>query len=201
MFVIVAALKPEIIPLFNHFKIIAKLKIGTGTLYQSEHLHLLRVGVGGQNAVSNLKRYFEKFNPDSILNIGFAGAMNPSEIHGTVFSVRRVFHRSEKVGLNLKSFTQRDLSTASVLTVDSPLKDAQLRNDLFKQFQTDLVDMEAWYLAKYASDRNIPFFSIKIVSDQADENADEKFIATYQQQTRVLTEALLPLIQHRINVS
>jgi len=199
MFAIVAALKAEIIPLFNHFKITAKLKIGTGTLYQSEHLHLLRIGVGGQNAVSNLKRYFEKFNPDAILNIGFAGNMNRSEIHGTVFSVRRVFHISEKVGLNLKSFTQKDLSTASVLTVDAPLKDAHLRDDLFKQFQTDLVDMEAWYLAECASDRNIPFFSIKVVSDQADENVDDKFIATYKKQSRVLTEAVLPLIQHRIN--
>ena len=198
MLVIVAALKSEIIPLFNHYKITEKSKIGSGTLYMAKGIHFLRVGIGEQNAVSNLKLYLQNFSPSEIINIGFAGKMHSSETRTDVFWIRYVVHGSDGPGIKLKPFAQNNLPSAALLTVNQPLKDTRLRDTLFKKYHSDLVDMEAWYLADFASKKNIPFYSIKVVSDQADQFTEEVFMVNYQNLGVQLTESVLPLIQRRI---
>ena len=50
MILIVAALKAELLPLIQYFRIEQKEIVAQGTLYHSEKLHLLRTGVGMQIA-------------------------------------------------------------------------------------------------------------------------------------------------------
>lgn len=198
MLTIVSALKSEITPLLNHFKITAKYKVGSGSLYIAGQFHFLRIGIGGKTGLSNFKLYLNDFTPVKILNIGLAGSMNAAIKPGQLFAIRSVRRRLATSQIKLNPTIQSDLTETTLLTVDQALIDAKQRDILFSEYQTDLVDMEAWYLAQYSAQKQIPLSSIKIVSDQADQFTKEAFMANYQKLSRQLAETILPLIQHRM---
>jgi adenosylhomocysteine/aminodeoxyfutalosine nucleosidase len=197
MIAIISALKGEISPLFNHFPITKKLRMGKGTLYETSAFHLVRLGMGPKNSKNTLNIYLSENKPDLILNIGMVGRLNPALMIGSIHFINRIYYskESESISLTVPSIITPQ-SSASLLTVDQPLTDPLIRNKFFKEFQAGLVDMEAYGLAQTAAIADIPFCSIKIVSDSADENTKNDFIKDYEKLSEKLGEYVIKFLDY-----
>lgn len=197
MIAIVSALKGEISPLFNHYPVTRKLQMGKGTLYETSAFHLVRLGMGPENSKDTLKIYLAENKPDLILNIGMAGRLNPAIMIGSIHFINRIYcsKESKSISLTVPSIINPQ-SSVSLLTVDQPLTDPLIRDNFFKKFQAGLVDMEAYGLAQTAAIVDIPFYSIKIVSDSADENTKNDFIKDYEKLSEKLGEYVIKFLDN-----
>lgn len=189
MWTIVGALKSEISPLFDAFPVLKKTIYNSGTLYESAKLHLLRTGVGWQSAGKSFAAYLKQHKPDTIINIGLAGCLSDECVPGQIYSVHRVVHEKSGAGIEVPHERKdKQLAPVSLLTVDEAVFSNVKRNQLFHNFTTKLVDMEAFYLAEICTKNAIPFKCIKITSDNADEQAREVFMQNYKILSRQLCE-------------
>lgn len=129
-------------------------------------------GVGKVNAALKGSEYVARYKPVNLINFGTAGALNP-ELSGL---------------LEVTQFFQRDMDARDMGFVlgQTPFEEAPYfsaqgnglscgTGDSFvtapPELQTDLVDMEAFALAKLAQMAGIHFSCFKYVSDQADDNS------------------------------
>ena len=130
------------------------------------------VGVGKVNAAINGAKALQKCEVDTVINYGTAGAVRPG-ISGlcevTSFVQRDMDARPLGFSLGETPFeagTEINLGRPgyTIGTGDSFA-------DIAPELETDLVDMEAYSLAKLADSFGKNFFCFKFVSDQADSNA------------------------------
>jgi len=185
MLTIISALKSEISPLLQRVCIAEKIKLGSGSLYLSENFHFLRTGIGPEKAGKVLKLYLKQFKPHKILNIGLAGKLNPDLNLGEIYSISKIFFEDN---FPIEIAYQQKINFVSLLTVDQPVTAASLRNELFKKFNSDLVDMEAYSLAEICIENSLHFESIKIISDEADSRTKITFIKNYKRLASRLAE-------------
>ena len=135
-------------------------------------------GVGKINATYNLLKLIKKFKPQEVINYGSAGAIKKS-LSGIVECTK---------------FYQRDMDARGLLDLklgETPFDnineiinseegfscgsgDSFVKNEI--EIDVDLVDMEAYALAKVCKLENIKFRCFKYVSDNADENAPDDWI-------------------------
>lgn len=115
-------------------------------------------------------------DPDLILNIGFAGRLNPELTLGEVVAVgeflgeRAVAGRGKPCGPTARFVTDR-IDKVSLVTTKKPVLDEGDREALRNQTGADIVDMEAGFLYGPASAAGVPFAAIKLISDGADGDA------------------------------
>ena len=130
------------------------------------------IGVGKVNAALAVCRFSQEFKPKVILNFGTAGAL-----------------RDDLTGLvEATSFYQRDMDARPMgfLLGQTPFEDDTCiafdrpgvscgSGDSFvtsaPELLTDIVDMEAFALAKFAVQTRVDFRCFKFISDTADSNA------------------------------
>lgn len=137
----------------------------------------VKTGVGKVQAAMNLMRAIYDFNPDAVLNIGTAGTVKHNI--GDIFVCR--------------NFADRDLEKVDLAGIDSKIsldgrlgigriddcRDAYWCNtgDSFvtdmSGIQGDVVDMEAYAEAEVCNAMNIPFASVKYVTDLIGQNSVE----------------------------
>ena len=135
------------------------------------------IGVGKVNAVFNTLNAIEKYSPKQIINFGTAGSLD-QKIKGLV---------------EVSSFLQRDMD-ASPLGFEvgqTPFeKDIEITfgregvtcgtGDKFVTstpiLKTDIVDMEAYAIAKVCKLKNIDFRCFKFISDNADSEAKDDWV-------------------------
>lgn len=195
MWTIVSALKSELNPLFADFPLLEKAPLNGGILYHTEYLQLLRTGIGGENVNLVFDAYLKNQHPDLVLNIGLAGSLTPEYEPGMIFSIQEVqYEKSETVFKLAKLSAEIPFPAARLLTVDEAVTEERLRDSLYKKFTSDLVDMEAYYLARKCRTKGIPFCSIKIISDRADHATKQIFMENYKEKSRTLCAALRPFL-------
>lgn len=181
MILIVAAIKAELLPLVEHLKVDQKEMIGQGTLYFSDKTHLLRTGVGMQKAEEALSAYLEKYQPEKIINVGTAGSLNSDFSVGLITEPVRIRNEREEEINPIPLFQNQSLFKKSILlTVNDAVQNQKQKKKLFNQFSADIVDMEAFALAKLSRQHNIDFHCIKIISDHADEHTIDDFKNNYK---------------------
>ena len=192
MILIVAALKTELLPLIKFFNIDQIKSIGSGTLYYNRKLHLLQTGIGMNNARVMLSEYLETYHPERILNIGTAGALNPEVVIGSVMQVEIILNETyDKIYTELISPGPVYLKKAALLTMSRAVVDQKRKEKLFNNYKADLVDMEAFALAGIAAAKNIRLSCIKVVSDNADNNASIDFKNNYKDAVKCLSESII----------
>ena len=192
MILIVAALKTELLPLIKFFNIDQIKSIGSGTLYYNRKLHLLQTGIGMNNARVMLSEYLETYHPERILNIGTAGALNPEVVIGSVMQVEIILNETfDKIYTELISPGSVYLKKAALLTMSRAVVDQKRKEKLFNNYKADLVDMEAFALAGIAAAKNIRLSCIKVVSDNADNNASIDFKNNYKDAVKCLSESII----------
>ncbi len=195
MWTIVSALKSELSPLFSYFPVLEKLSIGGGAYYRSEFIQMVRAGVGRDNVRQVLDVFLNRNHPDLVLNIGLAGSLKPENEPGQIFYIREVLHETAKIAFNLpKLVSGLDLPAARLLTVDKAVTESGRRDRLHKKRHVELVDMEAYFLAQKCAEKGIPFCSIKIISDMANQETQKVFMGNYQEKSQMLCAVLRPFL-------
>jgi adenosylhomocysteine nucleosidase len=199
MILIVAALKAELLPLIQYFRIEQKELVAQGTLYHSEKLHLLRTGVGMQKAGETLSTYLKKYQPGKIINIGTAGALNPKFGTGKIIEAKCIKNEQvDEIYLIPLQINQQLFEQVNLLTVTEAVLDRQRKEKLSTEYNVDIVDMEAFALANIAQQNNIEFYCIKIISDQADENAKKDFENNYKNLIDKLSEQIVNFLKSNL---
>ena len=135
--------------------------------------YFYHIGVGKVNATYNLTKLIHEHNPSEVINYGTAGTIK-KELSGLI---------------EVTKFYQRDMDVRGLLDIklgETPFDDInEIHNsnkgyscgtgDSFvnKQIEmdVDLVDMEAYALAKVCKLEGIKFRCFKYISDNADDSA------------------------------
>ena len=157
---------------------------------QLDDYDVLYTGVGKVNATLKLTQKFGKFGShipyDLVINYGTAGSQHWKYNKGDLVDCTRFVQRDMDVsGLGFKlGQTPFEEDIPIILQSDSefnPIGKKALcgSGDSFVQDKTmgDVVDMEAYALAKVCYNYGIPFISFKYITDGADEQAHEDWEA------------------------
>ena len=129
-------------------------------------------GVGKVNAVMTLCDAITKFQPSTVVNYGTAGSLR-EELAG-LYEITKLFQRDmDARGLDFQlGQTPFERSVALDLGregLSCGTGDQFVTNP--PDLKTDLVDMEAYALAKVCMRKNLDFYCYKFVSDGADGKA------------------------------
>ncbi len=196
MLTIVSALRAEAEPLINALPETEVIPCGPGSLRRYTNFHLLRCGKGKQKAAASLNLYLKQFKPQTVLLIGFAGALNRKFEIGQLFRITTVVDAQSNDFFYLSvldSFQQ--LPEARLLTVAQAVATEVQKQDLRQRFEADLVDMEAFHLAQICFRQNIQFGAVKGVTDLAGPKAGNEFKQNHQAVALKLFEILRPLLK------
>ena len=137
------------------------------------------MGVGKINATYNLIKLIQEHKPSEIINYGTAGAIK-KELSGIV-ECTKFYQRDMDVRslLNLKLGETPFDHINEIITSEEGFSCGSGDSFVNKQIEMDLdlVDMEAYALAKVCKLEGINFKCFKYISDNADENATSDWIA------------------------
>ncbi len=164
MIIIAAALKAELQPFIEHLKAEKTILVGKSALRFAGDFHLLRLGKGAQSAGTALSAYLEQYRPQRLFLIGMAGALDSEIEVGTVFTVKRVVDEQTKQNILLANESP---DAVGLLTVRNAVVNVKQREHLYRQFGTELVDMESFTIARICQERRVPLHIVRCVSDVA----------------------------------
>ena len=134
--------------------------------------YFYHIGVGKINATYNLTKLIHQYKPSEVINYGTAGAIKKG-LKGIVECTK---------------FYQRDMDVRSLLDLklgETPFDDINeiIISDGYScgsgdnfvgkeiEMQVDVVDMEAYAIAKVCKKKGIKFRCFKYISDNADSNS------------------------------
>ena len=135
-------------------------------------------GVGKINATYNLTKIINKFRPNEIINYGTAGAVD-KKLSGIIECTK---------------FYQRDMDVSQLMNLQIGQTPFDNINEIINSenghscgsgdnfvtgevpIKVDVVDMEAYAIAKVCKLENIDFRCFKFISDNADESAGSDWI-------------------------
>ncbi len=140
---------------------------------QNNPYFLLEVGLGMSLPPEQFLSVFHQLAPRTVINIGLCGALEAYFSPGAFFRIRKIYSpHQEPIILPEPSIPSiQHLPTQTLLTVSEPVLARSHRQHLFRQYQCGLVDMEAYFIARNLHRENVEIVVLKIVSDQADEDA------------------------------
>ena len=152
-------------------------------------------GVGKINATYNLKKIIDKYKPNEIVNFGTAGSVS-KDLKGIVERTK---------------FYQRDMDVSPLMNLkigQTPFDDINEiinSNDGYScgsgdnfvtkknEINVDVVDMEAYALAKVCKLENITFRCFKFISDNADEAASNDWVKNCENGAKLFKHKLKEL--------
>jgi adenosylhomocysteine nucleosidase len=158
-------------------------------------LHVLKLGAGPARAASALERALAGIKAAHILNIGYAGALDPDLKQGELVAVDEAALLSEKTwGAPLGELelgecwplaSSKELCSmahaaglpirrGSALTSFCIIGAPSHKRLLFQKFHAAIVDMETAALARVAHSAAVPMSCVRAVTDEADDD----FLAT-----------------------
>jgi adenosylhomocysteine nucleosidase len=163
----------------QHMIILTALQEEIPTLHTEDHVFV--TGLGKVNAALHATRLILEHKPKLIVNFGTAGAVSDSIAHGLVECTGYVQRDMDCTPLGFDVHTtpfEEDghlIGTPGMIcgTGDSFLTDGSSLVGI------DIVDMEAYAIAKVCLHFSVPFRCFKYISDSADENAGEDW-ATFE---------------------
>lgn len=156
------------------------------------------IGIGKVNATYHLTKAILKYTPDIVINLGTAGS--------TKFNKRSV--------VCCNQFIQRDMEVTALgfQKFETPFSNGEIilnhglelenlpkgicgSGDQFEMehnnHEYNVIEMEAYALAKVCKEENLPFLCLKYISDGADGNAVEDWTTEVKKAAKKLRRALL----------
>jgi hypothetical protein len=150
-------------------------------LFSHEQIDLLITGEGHYSVIRKLTDYLARHKPLRIINLGLAGALRNEMISQNIYAVRTCYSFNPEI--EFKSFTTSyagDHPQADCLSYFSRLKDEVVKKEL--SHFASLVDREVWAIGYVCHDYQLPFFSFKLVSDEANEGTRCELISAKAQE-------------------
>ena len=131
------------------------------------------IGVGKINATYNTLKLIQIHKPKIIVNYGTAGAIN-TKLKGIVECTKFYQRDMDVRGLDFKLGETPFDKVREIIISDSGYScgtgDSFVNQKI--EMEVDVVDMEAYAIAKVCMLENIEFKCFKYISDNADENAN-----------------------------
>lgn len=194
---VVAAMHLEIECLLSQCEIINEIKLKKNVFYQCElgdtELVIIASGVGKTNASVYTQILIDFFEVQSVVNIGIAGGISnqlkPLDIVlGTSFShhdvnisqmeqlfpYKSVFNSTQELIQLFDSFFS-DKMIGKIVSGESFVASKSEKEKILKEHSPLLVDMETSSIAHCCFINDIPFISLRAVSDMADESAETTY--------------------------
>ena len=149
---------------------VAALKEETPELTKFHH-----TGVGKINASIKLMELIHLYKPNRVINYGTAGSLNKN-IKGLVECTTFIQHDMDARGLLDFKLGETPFDHISKIIISKEgytcgTGDKFVKNQL--EMDCDIVDMEAYALAKVCNIQNIEFRCYKYISDYANDNSSE----------------------------
>ena len=131
-------------------------------------------GVGKVNAAITAATLIERHKPKRVFNFGTAGGIGVE--HGKLYQCTHFSQRDVILGGCIVGPQAAELHKPIVTGIDGFLVSTgdNFVTDTYNIY-ADLVDMEAFAIAKACKLANVEFICYKYVSDMADENAPDHF--------------------------
>ena len=149
--------------------------------YQGRNIVLVRTGVGRKRAQNATQQVIDKFNPEVIISMGYAGALTEGLNVGDMFVASTIFSPES----DSNSFEMDDpknlkwlelakktpppenvkLKIGRLITVDMVVHTPNAKKELGSRFRAEAVEMETLEIALLARVNKIAFISIRGISD------------------------------------
>ncbi|MGN0796249.1 MAG: 5'-methylthioadenosine/S-adenosylhomocysteine nucleosidase [Christensenellales bacterium] len=202
---IITAMEKELASVYNKLgHAIGNESVGGMTVYRfsngNNDVYLLNCGIGEIYAAAATQLVIDRYEVELIVNVGYVGSLTPSLKAGDVTFVERVVHHQfdlsgiddvkrgqygkhsdcyfyldrQKV-LALQHKLPKKLPFVTLASGDAFISDKKEKEKLVKDFAADICDMELAGIAIVAKKNGVPVMSLKLVSDNADENAAQSY--------------------------
>jgi len=135
------------------------------------------IGVGKVNAVFNTLKAIEKYSPKKIINFGTAGSLD-AKINGLV-EVSKFFQRdmdASPLGFDVGQTPFEENIEISFGRQGVTCGTGDKFVTCAPKLKTDIVDMEAFAIAKVCKLKNIDFRCFKFISDNANKEAKDDWV-------------------------
>jgi adenosylhomocysteine nucleosidase len=149
-------------------------------------------GVGKINATYNLTKIINKYKPKEVINFGTAGAID-KELNGIIECTKFYQRDMDVTGLmNLKIGQTPFDEINEIINSNDGYSCGSGDNFVTSgiSIKVDVVDMEAYALAKVCKLENIKFRCFKFISDNADETANSDWIKNCEKGAKLFKHKL-----------
>ena len=150
----------------------------TNDLYLNDRDYLLICGEGIYSALEMTSTALAECskNIDEVLNFGIAGSLDRKLELDEIYEIRTSY---AQVGqeVEFKSFSTKSSSTLDCITSSKRVLDKAYAEHL--SCFANIVDREAWAVARAANLSNKPFRSFKLISDIALDNTSDQLICDF----------------------
>ena len=154
-------------------------------------------GVGMKRVSQKIRQALRRKVYDLVLNIGTAGALKPAVAPLTILFPMQFTYLHEtclssiapRYPEELLKKIPRHWLRGALLSSSTPVISTAQRCSLVKLCQADGVDMEAFGIAEICQEIRLPFFCLKVISDQAGDDAEKQFRENLSSALSLLSEA------------
>ncbi len=192
-----AALSKELEPVRSY--LISNFSVEKGSWFS-----FLKTGVGMKKAHSRLNEFLKTNSCDIIINVGTAGTINsalnlkeillPTQFHAFQKETLRIIELSDSISALIHELPL-SWKRGSLYTSNTPVSSSNQKNNISKMSDAVAVDMEAYALAEICHKYSIPFISLKVITDIADNTAITTFPDNLNQSIIVLKKSVKQLIE------
>jgi adenosylhomocysteine nucleosidase len=149
--------------------------------YNAIEIAVVITSVGGANALSALESIFMEFHPDAVLSTGYGGALYPEALEGELVWASDYLSFSDKGDIiSINDQAEGDMlakltpfvpiKKGTVVTVNDMIEKKDIIGRLPAGVVNPVCDMETFPLAQYCRENGIRFFSIRAISDLANQD-------------------------------
>ncbi len=181
MIAIIAATKNEVSYFLAKGRFRVKSQGEYGTYYRSKDLQDFVVAVGGigaERAGACTVELISQYRPTTIVSTGFAGGVQPILKTGDVVlcdQVRQTDSLSDdadtkSIETGLPRTTDNRAAIGDCLTVPTLVTDAETKQKIRQRFNSDVIDMESYWVCKTAKENNIECIAVRVVLDILDQH-------------------------------
>jgi len=148
---------------------------------------LFLCGMGPLKARKSLEKFAAVYTADRIFHLGVCGSLVEGIPRYQPVAASRVSASYEVSGgpIELEEHVKDELAelgsrcqirNGHLLTHNRPVFSSRVRDELHRKFSATCVDMEAWEVAAFCRQKDIPLTIIKAVSDFADAKSAVDFV-------------------------
>jgi len=181
---ILAAVSEEIAGIKQAMNISDRIRLGKSEAWpgkwQGKSIVLVRTGVGKQRAAEAALQTIEQFSPDRLLSIGYAGGLVPElEVSDLIVAEQIVDVESSAefvpdqqwlhLAQNTSASENYKVISGKLVTADKVIHSPLDKKEFGERFSAQAVEMETSAIAKVATDNNLPFLSVRAISDSVDQ--------------------------------
>ena len=173
----VFALRQEAVGILDRLKR-AQTTRGDGWTFYTGTIDDIAIAVilsdaGQSNAEEAAQKLIDVFEPKAVCSAGYAGGLSTRLKQLNVCVPEQVIRESDGQALDLSDPIPRQTppmpDKLTLVTVNDVVETPEQKRMLNKRIGAEIVDMETFAVAAVCRNRNVPFFSFRVVLDTVDD--------------------------------